>query len=432
MKSLFHGYIRPTQEEFAELWRHSIFIFDTNSLLNVYRYSEETSEQFLILLEKLADRVWIPHQVGLEFFRHRVGVIFEQQVAYGTTQNDLKRILDDFNVSRKHPFLSKQKLERLEALVHEINEELSASQEKHRRLIQEDPLQDRILQLFDGKTGVAYSSERLSEIYKEGERRYKDKTPPGYMDDKDKSESHRKYGDLVLWYELIDTAKEVNKPVILVSDDVKEDWWWKEKGFTIGPKPELVHEMRAKANVMFYMYQPSRFMEQAVKFLNEKIDKAAINEAKEVEKARAEAMTLMSAWAAESELEKKVFERWLGRFRDLKLSPEEKKELSHDKIRMLKAFIDSIQNLWYHSKAVGDFAKTKQQLVTIGGAILQLIEEKHIPSHDILRAICDEITIVTNQEWNSKGDPAAFMQKGDEIMNRIARFADIISFFKSE
>ena len=41
MRKLFSGYYRPLNEEIEELWANCIFIFDTSSLLNLYRYSKE-------------------------------------------------------------------------------------------------------------------------------------------------------------------------------------------------------------------------------------------------------------------------------------------------------------------------------------------------------------------------------------------------------
>jgi hypothetical protein len=59
----------------------------------------------------------------------------------------------------------------------------------------------------------------------------------------------------------------------------KEDWWWKSQGKVIGPRGELVEEMRQRAGVPFYVYQADRFLEQAGTFLNQEVSKEAIDEA---------------------------------------------------------------------------------------------------------------------------------------------------------
>ncbi|MBP0029400.1 MAG: DUF4935 domain-containing protein [Roseofilum sp. Guam] len=77
MKDLFPSYYRPNQEEFKEIWQSAIFILDTNVLLNLYRYSEETRKQFFSVLEQLSDQLWIPYQVALEFQDNRLVVVQE-------------------------------------------------------------------------------------------------------------------------------------------------------------------------------------------------------------------------------------------------------------------------------------------------------------------------------------------------------------------
>ncbi len=45
MKGIFKGYHQPTEEEFSQLWRNALFVFDTNVLLNLYRYQSATRDQ---------------------------------------------------------------------------------------------------------------------------------------------------------------------------------------------------------------------------------------------------------------------------------------------------------------------------------------------------------------------------------------------------
>ncbi|PRS43897.1 hypothetical protein C6Y01_08315 [Bacillus sp. NMCC46] len=47
-----------------EIWKDSIIVLDTNVLLNLYRYTQETSEQILNLLQKYKENLWMPHQVA--------------------------------------------------------------------------------------------------------------------------------------------------------------------------------------------------------------------------------------------------------------------------------------------------------------------------------------------------------------------------------
>jgi hypothetical protein len=38
MKDIFRGYYKLDDDEFKQLWKKAVFIFDTNVLLNLYRY----------------------------------------------------------------------------------------------------------------------------------------------------------------------------------------------------------------------------------------------------------------------------------------------------------------------------------------------------------------------------------------------------------
>ena len=51
MKSLFKGFYQLTEEEFKSLWENSLFIFDTNVLLNLYRYQSSTRDALLKVME---------------------------------------------------------------------------------------------------------------------------------------------------------------------------------------------------------------------------------------------------------------------------------------------------------------------------------------------------------------------------------------------
>ena len=115
---------------------------------------------------------------------------------------------------------------------------------------------------------------------KEGSKRYDNEVPPGYRD-KSKPEDER-YGDLLIWFQMIGKAKEAKKPIIFVTDDNKEDWWQIFKGKTIGPRPELVNEFFATTGQRLYIYSPVQFMEYARQYLKRKIEQRTIDEVREV------------------------------------------------------------------------------------------------------------------------------------------------------
>jgi hypothetical protein len=63
--------------------------------------------------------------------------------------------------------------------------------------------------------------------------------------DKDDPTARDKYGDLLIWKQMLKQAKETGKDVVFVSRDVKEDWWELDKDKKpVRPRPELFREFR--------------------------------------------------------------------------------------------------------------------------------------------------------------------------------------------
>lgn len=67
----------------------------------------------------------------------------------------------------------------------------------------------------------------IEPTQEEIEKRYAEKVSPDYEDHK--KPSPQKYGNLVFWKQLLDFGSTVQKPIIIVIDDQKEDWWVRSK-----------------------------------------------------------------------------------------------------------------------------------------------------------------------------------------------------------
>jgi len=286
MKEQLTGYVRPTAAELAHLWDNSLIVLDTNSLFLPYRAKPETSDRYFLTLESLSARIWLPFQAVWEFRNKRPDVISEQKAAYreiiDTLHSNENKISSEISKHSRHVFIDTKKIEeRIGMTYSEIMDDLIRSEKQHPDFDSEDPILNRIMIIFDGKVGPEYSPERLQEVFTEGKIRYEHEIPPGYMD-KDKKTDQELYGDLIIWYQIIDQAKLTKKPIIFVTNDDKRDWWWKKKGKTYGPKPELVKEIKEKAGVSFHMYNQDRFLQFAQEYLHEKVDQSAIAEIRDI------------------------------------------------------------------------------------------------------------------------------------------------------
>lgn len=288
MKKNFPGHFQPTKREIDRLWENCLFTIDTNILLNLYRYSDSTRNEVLKVLRAMKDRLWLPHRAAQEYFNNRLGVISQQEKAYEEAIKTLNALQSDLSNARQHPFLSEKLMEKLSNVLEEVVSELGANKDVHAKRTQADEIQEAIGDLFNGRVGISYSEEQLDEICKEGDERYTRKIPPGYKDDgKDEASApglakYRKYGDLIIWKQVIDKAKEVKKGIIFVNDDKKEDWWLIFRGKTLGPRPELISEFLEKCGQNFYMYQADRFFEFAAEHLKQKITPASVDEIRDL------------------------------------------------------------------------------------------------------------------------------------------------------
>lgn len=286
MKEQLTGYVRPTGEDFKYLWDNSLIVLDTNSLFIFYRSKQDTRERYFHTLERFSERLWIPYQVVYEFRKDRLDVISEQKAAYqiiiGSLKSNEQKISGDLSKHSRHAFIDTKKIEeRIGKTYSEIVDDLVKIEKQHPDFNSDDPILNRIVALFNGKVGPEYSPDRLKEIFDEGKIRYDSKIPPGFAD-KDKKTERGVYGDLIIWYQIIDHAKQSQKPIIFVTNDDKEDWWWILKGKTFGPKPELVQEIGKKAGVLFHMYNSDRFLQLAQEYLHEKVDQSAIAEIRDI------------------------------------------------------------------------------------------------------------------------------------------------------
>ncbi|WP_417608556.1 PIN-like domain-containing protein [Owenweeksia hongkongensis] len=288
MKDFFPGYSRKSELEIKEIWQNGIIMFDTNVLLNLYRYSKSTRETIVTLIGKFKSQIWLPHQAALEYNKNRYEVIADQEKTYKEFTEKIIQIQKDLQSSSKPPFLSEKVHEKLNNVFEKVNSEVEESIKKYCDYLKDDPIYSGLGKLFENRITESFDEGQLEEIFKEGEERFKNKVPPGYEDEKNKT-GNRKYGDLVLWKQVIAKAKELGKPVLLVTDERKNDWWWKIKdGRNMGPRHELVSEIKNEAQVDFHMYSSERFLSYGQTFLEEQINEKALKEILAMKKAEME------------------------------------------------------------------------------------------------------------------------------------------------
>ncbi|HCG8266073.1 TPA: DUF4935 domain-containing protein [Vibrio parahaemolyticus] len=307
MKDQFKGFYSLDEDEYIELWNNATFILDTNVLLNLYRYREDTTEQLIKVIEQLKGRVWIPYHVALEYQRNRLKVIGSQNSKFSEVKkvvqkgtNTIKSDLDTLQLKKRHSTIEPESfIDEINTATSKFLKELEELEKFHFSVMNEDKIRVRLDELLNQKVGSQPESQTvIDNLEKEAEQRFKKKIPPGYMDDdKDKSDDptfsysnltyQRKYSDYIVWSQIIEYANAQGlSDLIFVTDDNKEDWWLKVKQNgekTIAPRPELSGELFQRTKIKrFHMYSSEGFLNYANKNLSAGVSTAAIEEVRDV------------------------------------------------------------------------------------------------------------------------------------------------------
>lgn len=287
MKNKFFEYYNPAEQDINEAWIKCMFTFDSNALLNLYRYSPNTRNTFFKILENISFRTKITHEAAYRFHRNRQGIIQSQDIVYKTIRDFLKKkeneIHQELNSYNRYSHMEIDIIRKhLDQSLETISNELEKLQNNQQNYTQADPIMDQLTTIFDdAKISEPYNDDKLEDIFEIGKERYLKQIAPGYVPRQGEktNDEHVVYSDLIMWFQIIEEAKKQNKPVILITDDMKEDWWErssiKQKPI---PRRELLKEFFNETKQKIYFYTTEHFIEFAMnKFVNN-VDADIINE----------------------------------------------------------------------------------------------------------------------------------------------------------
>jgi PIN like domain len=265
----FEGYQVPSNDEADLALRSGVVVVDTNALLNLYRYTERTRDDLFRVLESLGTRLWVPHQVMLEFWRNRLSAIGNPGTAAAQAKELLGRsqrsavdaitqwskqvALDDDRRVELH-----ERIGALFASLVEVIDDGAPGQVDALTGTGNDPILARLSQILEGKVGAPIDDASWQEAVTEGRRRADELEPPGYLD-ADKADSRLPEGpagDYLVWVQLMAEGARRKEDVVLVTGDEKEDWWWRHRSNFLGPRPELVAEYLKVSGRRLFMMAP--------------------------------------------------------------------------------------------------------------------------------------------------------------------------------
>lgn len=295
MKKLFGGFYGASEPETKTFWTSpdSVFVFDTNALLLLYRCERETREAFFSQWEKIRERVWLPYHVCLEYQRNRLTAIKDHVKELrnaGAHISSRIQTAADLNVFDGKYAATIRRYDSLRGKVSELAKELQGTvdrfvQEQIETRISEadfltnhDTVRDRISDLIGERIGNPPTEEEINQLQQTGEIRFSKEIPPGFEDAKTKKDEtftfnkityKRKFGDWFIWNEILMYASE-KKPVavIFVTNDNKKDWLYETGGQTRGPHESLKTELAEQGEgTHFLIYSSASFLNAANKNL---------------------------------------------------------------------------------------------------------------------------------------------------------------------
>ncbi len=299
-----------TEDREKQLWKKAVIVFDSSALLDFYFLPKDTRDQIFNELfgGKLKKRLWIPAHVKFEFYKNHEKVRLKPiEKKYEPIKNislknlvgnveKLVRIINDIkentNKSDYHPHIDQVEILSFEKKLDSFKKETSGFKDKISDLINkeiekindqstDDDVSKAIQNHFS--IGSEYDFQKLIQISKEGEHRYKFKIPPGYEDYQSGEKIGMQiFGDLIIWLQLIEYAKEINKSIIFVCNDTKEDWYRPNGGKTKNsPRHELIKEFHDSVKSEFWMYDLSQFLHKSNKYLDTTINDETIDQLSE-------------------------------------------------------------------------------------------------------------------------------------------------------
>jgi hypothetical protein len=305
----FDAYRTATADDYFAVLTTGMVVPDTNVLLNLYRYNAETRHDLFEIFQGLRDRLWVPHQVIAEFWRNRE-LVLQDPRDMARTLKELSSLQDKAMESVRswasRVGLSRQRVEEVvKSLVGGFEsatasvERLAGENQEERSHVGDtnlDPILAELEPILRGRVGSPLDNSEVVEAIAEAKKRRNEKRPPGYTEGRMTEESGAR--DYLLWLQILLQAKSQHRDVLLVTGDVKEDWWRRERGQLRGPRPELVEELRNFAGVRLFILRPEGLLVQVRQVLHVQVRNESVQDVETVDRIwEADSITVKSSSA---------------------------------------------------------------------------------------------------------------------------------------
>lgn len=268
----FAGYASVEEEHIAKALDTGLVVLDTNAVLHLYSFHGQAREDFLEILTKIGDRLFVPHQVMEEFWRNRRQALIDNSRRF-KEREEITAHWED--VHRKYQRWHRRAVSRTEVksetflAVEQSMDKLLSEMAHHEQEMAaigpdtptfEDEVLKKLAEILEGKVGKRPAPGKLRDMLEEGIRRVKDQIPPGYKDNA--KADHRSAGDYLVWEQaLLEAERRGDTDLVFITQDNKEDWWLYPGTEEQRARPELVAEYKARTGRDLYLLRTVALLE---------------------------------------------------------------------------------------------------------------------------------------------------------------------------
>lgn len=300
----FEAYQTTTEAEYRRLLTDGLVVPDTNVFLNLYRYNDQTRDDLFAVLRGLGDRLWVPRQVMVEFWRNRETVLQDPRDTDRTVKELAALRTESVNAFQAWanrvglPEARRKELvgvfsHAFQTVITGVGELADKDVSQFRSDTTKDPVLSGLEPILHGRVGLELDENEHRKALVEAKRRSDTKEPPGYKDFG--KQGVGPVGDYLIWVQTLQEARRRQQDVLLVTGDVKEDWWRRERGELRGPRPELAEEMRKVAGTRLFMVRPESLLLHARQILRVEVSDESVQDIERVAEAEEEAAVLRDA-----------------------------------------------------------------------------------------------------------------------------------------
>lgn len=231
-----------------EVFDKAIVVLDTSVLFVPYDLGKDSLDDIKNAYKELSKdkRLVIPAQVAREYAARRLEKLSEIIQAVADLKSKAKSVegtispmmdsLKSFQDFREHQKAANDAIKKCQDCLGEVVEAI-------RSWDTVDPVRSFYQEVFTSDVIVDLDGKQDDHL-KEHSERLKSLIPPAFRDAK---KNDKGIGDFLIWKTILQIGKKRNCPVVLVSQDHKDDWCHKAEDRLFSARAELVEEFKRES-----------------------------------------------------------------------------------------------------------------------------------------------------------------------------------------